>query len=203
VTGPVGQEGKTTIAANLGVALAVAGRSVIVVGADLRRPRLHELFGVPGDVGFSSVVGGEAPLSSALRSVAGEDHLLVLPAGPQGDDPADVMESERAAEVLGALRSRADLVLVDSPSVLAAPEALALASHADGTLVVAKAGVTRRVDWLRAVETLRQAEARLVGAVLTGASGRPSAYQWADGDTHPVLHSPYGVDLPSASAAAP
>src|SRR5581483_2782943 len=93
-------EGKTTTLANLAVALARAGQRVIVVCCDLRRPRLHEFFGLANTVGFTSVLLGEVPMSAALQRVPGEDHLLLLASGPLPPDPSELLASERAAELI-------------------------------------------------------------------------------------------------------
>jgi len=168
VTSPLAFEGKSTTLANLAVALANAGQQVVVVCCDLRRPRLHEFFGVKNDVGFTSVLLGQAPLSSALRDVPGTENLRILASGPIPSDPSELLSGQRTAELLSALTCEFDIVLVDSPPVLPVTDAAVLATRIDAVVVVAAAGRTKRRDLARATELLRQVEAPIIGTVLNG-----------------------------------
>lgn len=159
-------EGKSTTVANLGVAFARAGQRVVLVGCDLRRPRIHEFFGIDNSLGFTSVLLGRLPLSAALRNVPGQSGLSVLPAGPVPPNPAEVLASARVDDVLAELD--ADIVLIDSPPILPVTDALALSPRVDATLVVSLAGSTPRRDAVRAIEVLRQVDAAVAGAVLNG-----------------------------------
>lgn len=169
VTSPAAGEGKTTTTANLAVALARAGERVVIVSCDLRRPRLHEFFGLSNDVGFTSVLLGEVPLSSALQPVPDVSRLWVLASGPLPPNPSELLSSARATEVLNGLQASADTVLVDCPPVLPVTDAAVLSGKVDGTLLVVTAGDTTRKQVARTVEILRQVNAPLVGAVLNNA----------------------------------
>jgi capsular exopolysaccharide synthesis family protein len=171
VTSPGAGEGKTTTTANLAVALAQASQKVVIVSCDLRRPRLHEFFGVTNDVGFTSVLLGDVPVSSALQSVVGIDDLKVVASGPIPPNPSELLAGRRAVEALAALQAEADIVLIDSPPTLPVTDAAVLANRVDGTLLVATAGLTTRRELHRAHEVLRQVDARLLGTVLNGATG--------------------------------
>src|SRR5207249_10429878 len=118
VTSPSPGEGKTTTLANLGVVLSRAGQNVILVCCDLRRPRIHEFFGLSNEVGFTSVLLGDTPLSAALRKVPDEERLMVLASGPEPPNPSELLSGTRAVEVFTALQGMADIVLIDSPPVL-------------------------------------------------------------------------------------
>jgi succinoglycan biosynthesis transport protein ExoP len=168
-TSPSSGEGKTTTLANLAVALAGAGQRVIVVCCDLRRPRLHEFFGLPNDAGFTSVLLGQVPLASALQGVPGQPRLALLASGPQPPNPSELLASPRAEELLGLLKSEADVVLIDSPPVLPVTDGLVLARMVDATILVATANLTTRKEVHRTVELLHQVDAPLVGAVLNAA----------------------------------
>ena len=168
VTSANAGEGKTTTLANLGVALAMAGQRVIIAGCDLRRPRIHEFFGIDDNVGLTSVMLGEVPLTAALRPVPGVDRLLVLPAGPRPPNPSELLASRRCAEVLTTLQAQADLVLLDCPPVLPVTDAAVLSARVDATLVVATAGSTARKELARTVELLAQVNAPVIGTVLNG-----------------------------------
>jgi succinoglycan biosynthesis transport protein ExoP len=158
-------EGKTTTAANLAVAFADAGRRTLLVCCDLRRPRLHLFFGVPADPGFASVLLGSVELEDAISSVPDTPGLSVLPAGPMPANPAELLRGSRAHDLLRRLRTDFDLVIIDSPPVLPVADALVLAREVDATLIVASANHTTRRRLKRAVESLRQVAAPVVGAV--------------------------------------
>ena len=166
LTSPGPGEGKTATVANLAVALAQTGRRVTVVCCDLRRPRLHEFFGVSNDVGLSSVVLGQVPLSTALVRLQNLGRIAVLPSGPPPSNPSELLASRRTAELLKALADASDIVLIDSAPVLPVTDAVVLARMVDATVLVSSARKTTRSQIRRAVERLRQVDAPLAGAVL-------------------------------------
>ncbi len=168
MTSPNASEGKTTTLANLGVALASSGARVIIVCCDLRRPRVHEFFGLTNTTGFTSVLLGEIPLSASLQSVPGQKRLALLASGPPPPNPSELLASQRTAEVLAALRSECDVVLVDSPPVLPVTDSLVLSRAVDATILVGTAGRTTSKEYHRAVELLRQVDAPVIGSVLNG-----------------------------------
>lgn len=180
VTSPSAGEGKTTTLANLAVALAGAGKEVIVVCCDLRRPRVHEFFGRSNTVGFTSVLLGDVPLAMALQSVGGTERLRLLASGPSPPNPSELLASERAEEVIAALRSQADIVLFDAPPVLPVTDAAVLSRRVDATLLVVATNVTTRKHAARATELLRQVDAPLVGTVLNGVA-REGSYGYGYG----------------------
>ncbi|MGH9070934.1 MAG: polysaccharide biosynthesis tyrosine autokinase [Acidimicrobiales bacterium] len=162
-------EGKTTTVANLAVALARAGQRVAIASCDLRRPRVHDFFGMDNEVGFTSVALGTVALGDAVQASPVDDRILVLTAGPIPPNPSELLSSKRAAQILADLASMVDVVLVDSPPVLPVTDASVLASSVDATLLVATAGTTTRKDVALAVEALRRVEAPLVGTLLNAA----------------------------------
>ena len=168
VTSPNVSEGKSTTVANLAVALARAGERVVVVCCDLRRPRIHEFFGLKNEVGFTSVMMGTAKLGDALQPVPGEARLLLLASGELPPNPSELLSSSRAEQVLAALRREASVVLVDCPPVLPVTDAAVLSSRVDGTLLVATVSKTTRSEVARSLELLRQVGAPLLGIVLNG-----------------------------------
>ncbi len=156
LTSPGAAEGKSFVLANLAVVLASAGNRVIVVDADMRRPSLHELFDRPNVVGLADALRDHQgdPLSLPLQETD-FDNLLLLSSGRPPADPAALLTSQRFPAVLEFLRDEGDVVLIDSPPVLGPPDAIVAATLADGTILVASAGLTRR-------ELLRQARDRLL-----------------------------------------
>jgi len=159
---------RTTTLAALAAAVAESGRSVLVVGSDLRGGRTHESFGVANTVGLANVARGQVALERAIRPAPGLDNVYVLPAGPLVGNPGELLSSEEMAFVLRRARRWADVVLLDAPPVLAAADASVLGAYADGVLLVVSAGQTNRAQANEAKEQLVAAGARLLGAVLVG-----------------------------------
>jgi len=168
LTSPMSSEGKSTTITNLGVILARSGKDVVIVDCDLRRPRLHDFFGLDNAVGFTSVLLGDEPLSAALRTVdiGTGGSLRVLPSGALPPNPSELLGTNRVAELLTALQGTADIVLIDSPPLLPVTDALVLSRRVDGVLLVATAGLTSRRYLARGVGMLAHAEAPIIGTTL-------------------------------------
>jgi capsular exopolysaccharide synthesis family protein len=160
-------EGKSTTLANLAVVSAQTGRKVILVDADLRRPTLHQAFGLDNETGLTTVMMDEKALASPPLQDTEIEGLSVLTSGPLPPNPADLMGSRRMEEVIAALSEHADQTLFDTPPVVAVTDAAVLATKVDGVLLVIGAGKTRREYARTAVQRLEQINARLVGVVLT------------------------------------
>lgn len=174
VTSPGAEEGKTTIVANLAVVMAQAGQKVVLVDADLRRPALHKFFDMKNDVGLTDLLVGEGhELTAALKPVS-EDGLRVLTAGKIPPNPAALLGSDSMRNLIDALRAEADVVLFDSPPVLAVADTGVLASLVGGALMVLDSGRTRSEGSRRAKEALDNSGVRLIGVVLNCLSRRGS-----------------------------
>lgn len=167
VTSPAPEEGKSTALANLGVTLAQGGKKTLIVDCDLRRPSQHNIWGVERDPGLTSMVleGLKAP---PLQEV-GVENLSLLTSGPLPGNPADLLGSQRMAEIVDLLKKKADIILFDAPPVVAVTDATLLAARADGVLLVLRAGGTRRDYAEQARDLLDRVNVRVVGAVLTNA----------------------------------
>ncbi len=162
-------EGKSTTIANLAVTMAQAEQRVILVDCDLRRPSLHALFGLPNEVGLTSMIlqeGTEIPAQPT--EVPG---LMVLTSGPLPPRPPDILGSRRMEAVIARLRERADIVLFDTPPVVAVTDAAVLATKVDGVLLVFRAGATKRDRAREARRLLEKVNANIVGVVLTDVKG--------------------------------
>jgi capsular exopolysaccharide synthesis family protein len=161
-------EGKSTTLANLAVTMAQAEQSVLLVDCDLRRPGLHTLFGLPNDEGLTSAIlaQGEGPLPIQATSVPG---LRLLASGPLPPRPADLLGSRRMGALIERLRGEADIVLFDTPPVVAVTDAAVLAPQVDGVLLVLHAGQTRRDRARESRQILEKVKANIVGVVLNGA----------------------------------
>jgi polysaccharide biosynthesis transport protein len=180
VTSPTKEEGKTTTVTNLAVSLAQAGQRVILVDCDLRRPRVHEFFGLSNKSGFTSALLGTDALAEAIQPVEGYPSLALLASGPPPPDPSELLSFHQTRELLDALRSRCDLLLIDSPPVLPVTDPLVLSVMADAALLVVSADRTTKRALHRAVELLTQIDAPLKGTVLNEV-GPERAYAYRDG----------------------
>lgn len=159
------REGKTTSSINLGITFASTGRRVCLVDADLRRPSLHHAFGLPNDVGFSSLIHGEASIADVAQETP-QEGLHVIPAGPRPPNPAEVLESPACLEVLDRLNEVYDLVIIDSPPVVAVTDAVVLSGDVDGVILVIKSFKVARDLVLQAKRQLTDVNARLIGVIL-------------------------------------
>ena len=169
VTSPAPEDEKSLTLANLAVSMAQGGRKTILVDCDLRRSAQHTLFGVAAQSGLTDALLNENA-APALVSV-GVENLSLLPAGSTPPNPADLLGSRRLQSLISTLQSQADIVLFDAPPLLAVSDAALLASKVDGVLLVVGAGRTQRDHAQRAKELLEKIHARVVGAVLTNATG--------------------------------
>jgi capsular exopolysaccharide synthesis family protein len=166
ITSSTSGEGKTTTVANLAVALADAGKRVIVVDCDLRRPRLHTFFGLDHELGITSVLLGDTALADAVRPAPGENRLAVLSSGPVPPNPSELLALRRFSELIDAFKAESDYVLIDSPPVLPVADARVISAVADVTFLVVTAERTSVGDVERSVEILRQVDAPLIGTIL-------------------------------------
>jgi non-specific protein-tyrosine kinase len=170
VTSPGADEGKSTLVANLAIAMAQGERRVILVDCDLRRPNLHALFGLGNKIGLTSMMVAEAAMAEPPLQETGVPGLQLLASGPLPPSPSDLLGSRRMDAVLAALKERAEVVLLDSPPVVAVSDAAILATKVDGVLLVVSAGQTRREGVQAARAKLDKVNANLLGAVLMNAA---------------------------------
>lgn len=165
VTSPHAGEGKTVTTANLGVALAQAGKRVILISADLRKPRLNQFFGLANQTGLTNVLSGEVSPWQAVRNT-GVENLQVMPSGPVPGNPAELLGSNAMGNLLSVPNEMADYVLVDAAPLLAVADAATLAPLVDAVLFVVDAQSTHRGAVQQARRQLEQVNALIIGAVL-------------------------------------
>ena len=179
VSSAVPGEGKTTTAMNLAAALAEAGARVCLVEADLRRPTVAGELGLVGDVGFTTVVIGKAPVESVLQN-AGRN-LAVLTSGPIPPNPSELLLSKHAKQVIFDIAAKVDFTIIDTPPLLPVTDGAELATVADGMILVHRAGKTTRDQALRAMEALDKVGKKPIGVVLNMITRQGGKYDYEYG----------------------
>ncbi len=178
VVSAIAGEGKTTTAANLAVVLAQADKRVVLISADLRRPRLNDFFGLPAsDRGLSEVLEGDRKAWEALRS-GKVDNLWVMSSGKVSDQPTELLQSETMRELLANQREVVDFIIIDCPPVLAVADALVVAPMADAILYVANEQITPRGAVIAARAQLDQVGAHLLGSILNDVEAKGTGYAY-------------------------
>jgi receptor protein-tyrosine kinase len=195
-------EGKSTTVGNLALLISRAGKRVAVVDADLRKPTLASLFNATSDYGLSDVLTGRRSLDSVLQSISGEQ-IVVLASGPNVSRPSELLSSAAMEHVLETLIAEYDLVIVDSPPVLAITDALLVGKHTDGMLLVTRMRRTTRSGLRRSLEAVDRVHARLLGIVVNAAiEAEDKRYGYTKGYGKGYLSDAEGTDAelhPTAS----
>jgi capsular exopolysaccharide synthesis family protein len=169
VTSPAPSDDKSVTVANLAVAMADGDRPVILVDADLRRPRQHTLFNLSNDKGFTNLFRNDEAFNDPPFQTVPDTSLRVLTSGPLPPIPSQLLASKKMNVVLTHLATMAEIVIFDAPPIITVNDASLIASTVDGVLLVITAGSTKR-DYVKAAkDRIEKVNARLIGAVLTNA----------------------------------
>lgn len=166
VTSSVESEGKSTTAANLALAAAKLGQRVLLVDADLRRPRMGTMFGIEDSIGLTDVLIGAVPLEDAVQRF-GDSELDLLPSGAIPPNPNEQLQSRAMSELLAVLHEEYDLVVFDTPPLLAVSDAAVLGRQAGAVAIVAASGRVRRAQLEGSLQALERVDARVVGVIVT------------------------------------
>jgi polysaccharide biosynthesis transport protein len=170
-------EGKTTVACSIAIAFAQGGQRVCVVDGDLRRPRLHRIFGRHGDAGLTSVLVGDATIEEVAKPTE-VTNLWSIPAGPLPPNPADLLHSARLRRVMEDLGNRFDRVVFDSPPLVAVTDAAIVSTLVDAVVFVIRAFSTGKHVSSQGLRALRDVDAPIVGAVLNAVDLQRSEYTY-------------------------
>lgn len=178
VTSPTPEDGKTTVASNLAVVMSQGGNRVTFIDADMRRPRVHKVFGLHKEVALADLfVTPQLILDGAVQPTQTEG-LSAIACGDTPPNPAELLGSRRMREILAKLEEQSDVIVLDTPPILSVTDAAVLSNLADGVILVVKIGQTHRGALERAVEQLRQVNARLLGVVVNDINMRRSRYYY-------------------------
>lgn len=184
VTSPSPSEGKSTVASNLAIVLAQSGSKVALIDADLRKPNVHKVLGLPNRLGLSNLFVQTSPLLNGHMQPTVTPNLAALTSGALPPNPSELLGSEKMFRILGHIHESVDMIIVDSPPVLAVTDSAVLGPRVDGVILVLKPGATKLAAARHAVDQLRRVGARILGVVLneveTGRRGYSYNYYYTD-----------------------
>ena len=200
VTSPNSGEGKSAIATNLALSYTQANKKVVLIGGDMRRPRLHHVFPLrpeDSELGLAAVLSGEADLDETVRGPFEHmpDGLRALTCGPPPANPAEILDSARFRKTIQDLKRRFDVVIIDSPPVLPVVDPLIMAPQVDGVVLVARCSSTTRGQLTEALSLLRQGDTNILGVVLNQVDAR------AEGDRYGYYGEYYGREASETADA--
>lgn len=181
IAGPSSGVGKTFICSNLAVTVAQAGQRVILVDADMRRGTLHEVLGVRATEGLSELISRQITLDTAVRTVAGAENLSFISRGTPPPNPSELLMHPDFGKLLDRLAADYDLVIIDTPPVLAVTDAAVIGQHVGTTLLVVRSGVNQAREIELAKQRLEQSGVEIQGAIVNGMQKR-SGYHYAYSD---------------------
>ncbi|HET9226537.1 MAG TPA: polysaccharide biosynthesis tyrosine autokinase, partial [Thermoanaerobaculia bacterium] len=200
VTSAVASEGKSATATNLAVVMAQLGRRVLIVDADLRKPRLHEVLQVSNRAGLVSYLTGGADFEGVVRNTAVQN-LWVIPSGPIPPNPSELLASDRMEELVRLTRSRFDFVVIDTPPILPVTDAALVGTRVDGVTLCLRAGKVTRDEARTCLDRLKLSGIKVLGVVLnrhTTAQGGYSGRRYQMYETYGSA----GAGEPKAGSAA-
>jgi len=178
MTSATPNEGKTTTAVNLAVAMAQMGEKVLIVDCDMRRRNLHNLFDISNESGISDVLVDPAKLSQAIQQLEAYPNLDIITGGTMAPNPSELLGSERMKAFIAKTRENYDRVIIDSPPLLAFSDPLVLANLADGVIMVIWGGKTPRDLIHKAIQPLKGIDARILGVVLNKIDTTKKSYYY-------------------------
>ena len=176
ITSPTPQEGKTTISSSLAVVLAQADKQVVLIDADLRRPKVHRKFGLHNRIGLTDMFVRPLDALSGIVKYVEIHGLAVITSGGLPPNPAELLTSQKMIDILDRLNQDFDIILIDTPPVLTVTDAAALAPAMDGVILVAKPGSTKLSSFQQTLVQLRSVGARVLGVVLNDVNPKSRKY---------------------------
>jgi succinoglycan biosynthesis transport protein ExoP len=169
-------EGKTTTSVNTAISLAQTGSAVLIVDADLRRPRVHKIFGLKNNAGLCNYLAGDCDLASLIQIAM--PNLYVLPVGPLPPNPAELLGSTKMKQVVETLAANFDYVIIDSPPVSSFADSLILSALVEGVIIVIRSGFTPREMAQRTKAHLQSVGAKILGVVINQIKLQPHDYYY-------------------------
>ncbi|MBP1745380.1 MAG: putative exopolysaccharide biosynthesis protein, partial [Firmicutes bacterium] len=180
-------EGKSTIAANLAVVTAQAGKKTLLIDCDQRKPRQHKVFGLSNEYGLSNLLAEEASFAAVVQK-SGVDNLLLLTSGTKPPNPSELLASSKMKNFIHSLRGQLDFIIIDTPPLLMVTDAQLLSNYIDGYILTIASGEADREAAAKAKELLDNVNGKILGAVLNKLDMNDKGYYGY------YSHYYYGVD---------
>ncbi|ANX13967.1 capsular biosynthesis protein [Fictibacillus arsenicus] len=177
ITSPKPGEGKSTTVANLAIAFAQQGKKVLLIDADLRKPTVANTFSLPNTSGLTNVLSRQSKIEQVIQQTAVEN-LHILTSGPIPPNPSELLGSNSMKELVAKAENEFDIILFDSPPVLAVTDAQVLTNLSDGTILVVRSGSTDQDAAKKAKDLLQVGKSRLLGVVLNGKNQKQEQYYY-------------------------
>lgn len=176
ITSPTPQDGKTMVSTNLAVVMAQGERRVTLIDADLRRPKVHQKFGLQNRVGLTDMFTTQAEGFAKIAHSNGVPRLTIVTSGPLPPNPAELLTSQKMVRIMDQLGKECDLLLIDTPPVMTVSDAAGLAPAMDGVILVVRPGTTKMTAFKQTVEQLRAVGAKILGVVMNEVNPRSRRY---------------------------
>ena len=176
VTSAAPGEGKTVTSVNLAMTIAQAAHSVLLVDSDLRKPRVHKIFGLDNSKGLSTYLAGASDMNIICKGTV--PNISIIPSGPVPPNPSELLSSGRMYDLIRTLNERFDIIIWDAAPLLTVTDSLVLSKILDGTIIVTKAGLTTYESVSRALKSLNDIEAHFLGVVINGLDVRKNEYYY-------------------------
>ncbi len=177
ITSSAPAEGKTTVAANIAISFAENGKKTLLLDSDLRRPTIHKRFKLPNSVGFVNIIVGNASKEDAIQKNIVRN-LDILTSGIIPPNPSELIGSNKNKNLLESLKEEYDVIILDSPPLLAVTDAQILTTISDGTIIVVKHGSTKKDELERSKELLEKVQGNILGVVLNDVPLDDETYQY-------------------------
>jgi capsular exopolysaccharide synthesis family protein len=201
LTSALPQEGKTTTSINTAIVLAQKGGNVLLIDADMRRPSIHQVFGIRASKGLSSVLSGSSSFEDSVVTAADIPNLDVLPAGPQPPNPAELLGSSLLHDYLTRWRKQYDFIVVDTPPALSVTDAVLLSAQMDSVILVLRSGKTTKEALRRARQLFDKINVRVLGVVVNAVDLHSPDAQYYGYD-YGYSHSYYDEEATALTSSA-
>ena len=176
ITSMAPKDGKTTIASNLAMAIAGSGSKVLIIDCDLRRPMLHQVFGLENKKGLSTFISGTSGISIIRDGLP--ENLSIIPSGPIPPNPSELMISKRLKDLIRSLKNKYDFIIFDTPPIISVSDTLIISKIVDASLIVTRFGKTTYEMMNHGMKQLAGIEAKVIGTVINAVDEKKSGYYY-------------------------